>query len=164
MPSRCYGVPGRSPKYTCSHSLLRRRSNVLQLLASRGLQLSPKLRILVVEDNISVATIMIDAMAEAGHSVVGHARTIEQGKKLLADVKCDAAILDVDLMGLNSGPLAAALRAKNIPFIVVSGSEHLLWEAHRGAPFVAKPFKLEAVVEAVAGLLPPKSKSNSKSG
>lgn len=124
--------------------------------------MSPKLRILVVEDNICVATIMIDAMAEAGHRVVGHARTVDQGKKLVTDVKCDAAILDIDLMGLNSGPVAAALRARKIPFIVVSGSKHLLCEAHRGAPFLTKPFKLEALTAAVAGLLPAKSKPKRK--
>lgn len=120
------------------------------------------MRIVVVEDNAPVAAIIIEAMRDAGHRVVGHARTIDHSAKLLENVECDAAILDIDLLGINTKPIAAALKAKRIPFVVISGSEHMLAPAHRGAPFVAKPFKLQTLTDAVETLRLPKTKPKHK--
>jgi DNA-binding response OmpR family regulator len=113
------------------------------------------MRIVVVEDNVSVAAMIIEALEAARHRVVGHARTVDQGTKLLAEVQCDAAILDIDLLGVNSRSVALALKARKIPFVVISGSERLLTPAHRGASLVVKPFRVEALLAAVEKLRRP---------
>lgn len=136
-----------------SHTSFSAPLYVPQSLSSRrGIKLTAKLRIVVVEDNISVAGIIAQALRDAGHRVVGQARTVDHSLQLLAKVKCDAAILDADLMGASSSKVASALKDKRIPFVVLSGSERLLSPAHRGAPFIVKPLRLDALVEAVDAL------------
>lgn len=120
------------------------------------------MRIVVVEDNVSVAAMIVEALKAARHHVVGHARTVEEGTKLLEEVHCDAAILDIDLLGVNSRSVALALKAKKIPFVVIAGAERLLTPAHRGAPLIVKPFRLETLVAAVETLRRPVDGDQSK--
>ena len=66
---------------------------------------------------------------------------VEEAMRVLADEGPDAAVLDVNLQGERVTPVAAALRERGIPFVLVSGygSERLQEDALRGAPQLRKP-------------------------
>jgi DNA-binding response OmpR family regulator len=108
------------------------------------------MKILVVEDNLPVAGVIISAVEAAGHGVVGHSRSVDQSLRLLSECDCDVVILDVDLMGLNSAPVAEELKKRNIPFLVVTGSPQMMMPAHRDAPFVFKPFRIDGLIKSLS--------------
>lgn len=110
------------------------------------------MRILVVEDNVPVAGVIISAIEEAGHVVVGHSRSVEQSLEQLSECDCDVVILDVDLMGVNSAPVAEELKSRNIPFLVVTASTQMLMPAHLEAPIVFKPFRVDGLLKALLSM------------
>lgn len=80
------------------------------------------LRVLVVEDEFLIAAEMAAILEEAGHHVVGPAGSVSAGQALLAKTgDLDAAVIDANLRGETSAPLAAIMRERKIPFCVCTG-------------------------------------------
>ncbi len=108
-------------------------------------------RVLVVEDEMMLALMMEDMLADIGHTPVGPATRVENALKLVDEGGFDAAILDIKLDGQDSYPVADALTAHAIPFVFASGySAGRLHEKYRGVPSVQKPFlqsELERVLD-----------------
>ena len=77
------------------------------------------MKVLVVEDNPDLATCVGAALDHFGHEAV-HAASIEQALARIETDGFDAAILDVDLSGDKSTPVAVALSGKRIPYIVAT--------------------------------------------
>ena len=111
-------------------------------------------RILVAEDELLIAMQLEDLLSEQGCRILGPAATIEAALALLAD-RPDAVLLDGNLRGRISAPVAAEMRGRGIPFIVVSGygPDQLGEPELAGAPWLRKPIDERALVEALAGLL-----------
>jgi DNA-binding NtrC family response regulator len=62
----------------------------------------------------------------------------------------DAAVLDVNLHGEMSFPIADALAVKNIPFVFVSGYEvEIVPHHYRRRPFVGKPYLSQKLLTTV---------------
>jgi CheY-like chemotaxis protein len=81
-------------------------------------------RILIVEDRYVIADDLTRALEQAGVVVIGPAPTIAAALRLLeATPILDGAILDIDLRGKPSFPVADALRNRNIPFVFFTGHE-----------------------------------------
>ena len=110
-------------------------------------------RILVVEDEMIIALDIESTLTELGHSVVC-ASSRAEALALLDAQSFQLAIVDYHLKDGDSGPLAAELVTRKVPFIVCSGSTGLgeLGEVFSGAAFLAKPFSSEGLVEAIAGV------------
>lgn len=80
------------------------------------------LRILVVEDNYVLAESMRWALEGFGGNVVGPAPNSVRAFELLDEADAvDAAILDIDLQGKSSAPIADRLRAAGVPFLFLTG-------------------------------------------
>jgi hypothetical protein len=63
-------------------------------------------------------------------------------------------MLDVNLDGEESYPVAEALAALAVPFFFATGySDHGIAEPYRDPPFLNKPFRSEKLVEMFALLL-----------
>jgi DNA-binding response OmpR family regulator len=77
----------------------------------------------------------------AGFEVVGPLSSVARGLELLATERPDSAILDVDLGGILVTPVATALRAAAIPFVLVTGCdpERLKEPVLEHAPRLPKP-------------------------
>lgn len=106
------------------------------------------LRVLVVEDETLVAMLLEDMLADHGCVVAGVAARIAQALEMVADdgLAIGAAILDVNLAGQPSFPIAEALAAKGVPFVFATGyGAGGLPEAWRGRPTLQKPFGHEEV-------------------
>lgn len=111
-------------------------------------------RVLVVEDEPLIALDVATTFEDAGCVVVGPAATLEQAKSLIATAAFDAALIDANLAGQPVDELAAALAARNIPFVFVSGyGRQALPAAHRHRPLIGKPFVPRDAIEVVGQLL-----------
>lgn len=98
-------------------------------------------RVLVVEDEALVAMLVEDALLDAGFSVIGPAATVAEALDLLGQDKPDAAVLDLNLAGETSVPVADALAQRGIPFVVATGYGAAgLPPEHPAAPVLAKPY------------------------
>ena len=113
------------------------------------------LRILVVEDEMTIALMLEDMLGNLGHTVVGLALRLAQAVKLATDAQIDFAILDVNLNGQLSFPVAELLAARGVPFVFATGYGSAGVEApyrERGLvikkPFDSKDLKL--AIERVA--------------
>ncbi len=113
------------------------------------------LRILVVEDTLLVADIIADQLESWGCTVVGPAGRVQQALDLASDDALDGAVLDVKLAGEVSFPIADALRARQVPFIFLTGYDDLAIfpPEHRSAPRLAKPFSHHALFQILAAHL-----------
>lgn len=110
------------------------------------------LRILVVEDNYMVAQLISDILEDWGCVVIGPFPNAQSGAKAVENTKLDGAVLDANLGdGMTSAPVAAALHAASVPFLVVTGYGALALadEVLERAPRITKPIndmELEAAV------------------
>jgi CheY-like chemotaxis protein len=112
-----------------------------------------QMRILVVEDEALIAAEIAAILRRAGYIVVGTAGSAEQVIAFLMETPCDFAVVDANLAGSSTAPVAAALKRRSIPFVVVSGySRRELLLPLQDAPFVPKPINDAALLAALASL------------
>ncbi|TGQ63501.1 MAG: response regulator [Mesorhizobium sp.] len=78
-------------------------------------------RVLILEDEPLVAMLLEDLLLEMGHEVVGSVAWISQAMKLADQMDIDFAILDINLGGAKSFPVAEILRRRGIPFVFATG-------------------------------------------
>lgn len=101
----------------------------------------PIRRVLVVEDEPLVAMLVEDALIEAGYVVVGPAGTVKEALRLLGQDTPDALVLDLNLAGEASTPVADAAAARGIPYVIATGYGAAgVPVAHRSAAILAKPY------------------------
>ena len=105
---------------------------------------------LVVEDEFLVALDLAMVLERHGWHVLGPAATIAEALRLLDDERPAVALLDVALKEGTVTPVAEALRAQNVPFIVASAysrPELVGGEILAGAPKVGKPTNERRLLE-----------------
>jgi len=105
-----------------------------------------KVKILIVEDQFIEADYLRLMLEQAGYLVTGIARSVEQARDLLKEVRPEFVLLDILLKGKLTGiDLARQLAADNIPFVYLSAnsSEDVLSAAKTTQPygFLVKPFR-----------------------
>ena len=113
--------------------------------------------VLVVEDEALIALHLELVLERHGWRVLGPAASVAEALRLLDDGSApDVALLDVNLRGELVTPVAEALRARGVPFVLVSAYDRLdlVAPALAGAPNVGKPFDeghlLAALTQAIA--------------
>lgn len=113
------------------------------------------LRVLVIEDEALVAMLLEDMILDAGHEVVG---VLSDLPSALGHVQAEAAgfdvaVLDVNLAGQPSFPIADALADAGKAFVFSTGyGRDGLPGPWRDRPLLAKPFGAQNVAEALRGL------------
>ena len=111
-------------------------------------------RILIVEDEPLIALELEEFLIEAGFRVA-IAGKLEKALALIESAAFDAAIVDANLAGVSASPLASALTARGLPFIVLSGySSNQLQGLFLGALFIQKPFPPAQLTNALNTILP----------
>ena len=113
-------------------------------------------KILVVEDEYLVASLIQNVLESAGCIVFGPIPRLAEAMQAADAESCDAAVLDVNLGGERVFSVAAVLRRRHIPFVFVTGygTEALPPELHK-RPTLHKPFRNEELLKAVSGLVNP---------
>ncbi|MDB5555331.1 MAG: histidine kinase [Rhizobium sp.] len=81
-------------------------------------------------------------LEDLGCVVAGPVATIEEALAIAEAEAPDGVLLDANLNGESSAPIATFLQARAIPFVVVTGygALELPTEAMNAAPRLAKPF------------------------
>ncbi len=77
-------------------------------------------RVLVVEDEYLLAMDLRDILQKGGFQVIGPAASVGQAIALLEQDPPDLCVLDVNLRGNHSAPVARALRNQGVPFVISS--------------------------------------------
>lgn len=111
-------------------------------------------RILVVEDEMLIL-LMIEAMlADLGFESVTAAASVDQAVAVVQGQVFDAAILDVNLRGSNSRPVADALALRGVPFFFSTGNhgEHVM-DGYDDRAVLRKPFKQDGLGAILTSLL-----------
>ncbi|ASW07939.1 response regulator [Rhizobium sp. 11515TR] len=105
-----------------------------------------KLRIFVVEDEVLLATWMEDILVDLGHEIAAVASQLPEGCEIARSGEFDLAILDVNLNGQPSYPIAEILRERGIPFVFATGYGGTgLDPAFNNVPTLAKPYIIDDV-------------------
>lgn len=113
-------------------------------------------RILIVEDEPMVAIDIEQALTEFGFNIAGVAFSLETALELVANEGFDAAILDVNLKGMSAEPVADAISARGLPFIVTTGyGRDQRPEGLRDAPYLRKPYRPAELLRALEQILTP---------
>jgi DNA-binding NtrC family response regulator len=113
-------------------------------------------RILVVEDDYLLTLVLTDFLEEAGAEVIGPIGWVEEALAFIEhDVhEFNAAVLDVNLHGSKSYPIADALAARSIKFIFATGyGADALDEGYRHYARCEKPVDQAALIKVFGGLL-----------
>lgn len=113
------------------------------------------LRILVVEDEVIIVMMIEGMLSDLGCSDVVSASSVDKALALLDGQPFDIALLDVNLGGRDSRPVAEALERCGVPFAYCTGNR-----ADNGAkgdldrPVLRKPFSAEELAAALSRLVP----------
>jgi CheY-like chemotaxis protein len=111
-------------------------------------------RVLVVEDEAMISLMLEDLLIDAGCVVIGPAGSTVEALALIEQEVIHCAVLDIKLMDGMSVPVAEALAARGIPFVIATGCEVIPPE-YDGAPVLSKLFMPHEIIEAIADILRP---------
>jgi CheY-like chemotaxis protein len=114
------------------------------------------LRVLVVEDMFLVAEIIRECLESFGCEVVGPVGKLTRALVVAREEQFDAAVLDINLAGDLSFPVADLLRSRGIAFIFLTGYDvaTILPKEFQGAPRLAKPFVEDDLRQALIAQFP----------
>jgi DNA-binding response OmpR family regulator len=111
-------------------------------------------RILLIEDEMLVAGMLQSMLSSLGYAAIGPATDVHEVMEILSHENVDAVVLDINLNGQMSYPIADELAMRGIPFIFSTGYEpQRLPAKHEGRPLLKKPFRRSALGAALKGLL-----------
>jgi DNA-binding response OmpR family regulator len=111
------------------------------------------LRVFIVEDEMTIAFLLEDMLADMGHTVVATAMRLPQAEAMARTVDADLAILDINLDGRRSFPVAAILRERGVRLLFASGyGKSGLEPPFERDRVVAKPFETRDISSAIREL------------
>jgi CheY-like chemotaxis protein len=82
---------------------------------------SATLSVLLVDDEPLIRMMVTDMLEELGHRVVAEAADVDTATMLVRSTAFDLAILDVNVDGATSFPIADAIVARGTPVIFATG-------------------------------------------
>ncbi|MET0372265.1 MAG: response regulator [Sphingobium sp.] len=110
--------------------------------------------ILIVEDEAMIGMMLEDYLETLGYRLHGVAASVDEGCAHARAGGFDAALLDCNLQGEKSWPIADILADRGIPFVFATGGmADDLPPSHADRPTLAKPFTIGAVERALGRIL-----------
>lgn len=109
--------------------------------------------VLIVEDETLVAMLLEDMLEDLGFGAVNVVAHVDDALRCMQDQNYSFAILDVDLNGQSSLPVADALRERGVPFFFSTGyGAGAAGENYADIPTLRKPFRMVELQSAIAQL------------
>ncbi len=110
-------------------------------------------RILLVEDEPLIAWDLTTLLTQEGAIPIGPVQTVKAALQLAEKERIDCALLNVELRGEWSYPIAEFLEKEQIPFAFVADyDDSAVPDRFRSRPIIAKPLMEDRVIETVAEL------------
>lgn len=112
-------------------------------------------RILIVEDELLLAMDLELLLQQQGCEVLEPVGTVARALAALENERPDAVMLDMNLSGDSSAPVAKVLRTRDIPFVIVTGYTESQYEdpVFDGAPLMKKPYDQAELLRSIANVL-----------
>ena len=111
-------------------------------------------RVFLVEDEAIVAMLFQDMLTDLGCEPVAHASHFDDAMEKAATVAFDIAILDVNLNGVPSYPIAAVIEQRGLGVVFASGyAPEGFPESVRKFPLLQKPFQQSDLEQALVAAL-----------
>jgi CheY-like chemotaxis protein len=111
-------------------------------------------RVLLVEDEAIIAMTAEDMLEELGCTVAASASGLAEALAAAARGGFDVALLDINLNGVDSLPVAERLRADGVPFVFTTGYGAAgCGGGFEEAPLVTKPYQIADLEDAIAKAL-----------
>jgi len=108
------------------------------------------LRILLIEDEVVIAMTAEDMLEEIGCTVTAQASTFNEAMAQATTTDFDLALLDINLNGVMSLPVAQRLRDNGKPFIFTTGYGNVgLDKDFSDIVVVTKPYTLRSLSNAI---------------
>lgn len=112
-------------------------------------------RVLAVEDEVVVAMLLEDMLGELGYEPVGPLHRLSDALEAARCEEVDAAIVDVNLAGESSYPVAELLDGRGIPVIFATGyGSDGLAPSWRLRPTLRKPYSIDDLQNILAATIP----------
>jgi CheY-like chemotaxis protein len=103
-------------------------------------------RILVVEDEVLISMFLEDVLDDLGALVVGPVTNLKDGLGAIQGESLDGAILDLNLGGEHTYPIADALTARGVPFVFITGYDRdTIDRRYGGIPVLQKPIEADTL-------------------
>lgn len=109
-----------------------------------------------------LVVMMIEGMlTDLGCEFISSAASVDKALEIIEAQQFDVAMLDMNLGGVNSYPVADALAARGIPYFFSTGyTAGRIDERYRDRPILAKPIRSEELTATFELLLAARSGSN----
>jgi CheY-like chemotaxis protein len=114
---------------------------------------SPPQRVLVVEDDCLIASLLTDDLNEFGLMVIGPAGNLAEATAIASTAVLDCALIDISLGDESALPVAQILADRHIPFAFMTGSNDSPEGTFRQVPALRKPFTVEELRRALQHML-----------
>jgi CheY-like chemotaxis protein len=106
--------------------------------------LPARFRVLVVEDEALIGMLIEDALEDLGHEIVGPVGSLDEALELATHEPLDFAILDVNIRGGYSYPVADVLLQRGLPMLMTTGYDaSVLPDRIQEQRRLRKPFTVE---------------------
>jgi CheY-like chemotaxis protein len=109
--------------------------------------------ILIVEDDYLVAQVLVDLLEDAGAEVLGPIGWVNEAISFIENnaESFDGVILDINLHGEKSYPVADALSARSLGFVFATGyCASVIEPKYKHHPRCRKPFSRPVLITALA--------------
>ena len=111
-------------------------------------------RILVVEDEYMIAMLIESLLEDLGCVLADIAAKPERAFEIIDATEIDAAVLDVNLNGVDSFGIAAVLAERDIPFVFATGyGGSRLPPEFANRPVLQKPYRIGDLEQALKAIL-----------
>jgi DNA-binding response OmpR family regulator len=117
-------------------------------IVSDAAQGTPGRSILVVEDEVLICLLIETILMDAEYQVI-IANSVADALNIVDAAPLGAAILDLNVKGEKVFPVAEKLAAASIPFIFATGGGGAEIVGFPNAPWIAKPFRENELLEAI---------------
>nr|CAD6629942.1 response regulator [arsenite-oxidising bacterium NT-25] len=106
------------------------------------------IKVLLVEDEGFVALMIEDMLEDLGCEVVASVARLKEACSIASTAELDLAVLDINLGGERSFPVAIILQERGVPFMFSTGYGAVGLPAELSAsPVLTKPFSAKALEE-----------------
>ncbi len=111
-------------------------------------------RVLLVEDEVLITLLLQDMLLDRECETADAPASLEDALSAARNGAFDLALIDLNLHGKLTYPVADLLKARRIPFIFVTGyGAAALEPAYADAPVLEKPFRREDLEAMIARVL-----------